>query len=131
MSNTPEVPAGPPAGRAFVASTTPSPPGVARCSACGHTIDTWDTFCRFCGKRQAPKPAWYYEPVWILILGFVAVGPFALPLVWLSPKMNRPTKWLFTLVLGIYSVVVVYSLWVLCVMMWKLYSQLSQDLQIY
>lgn len=131
MSNIPEVPAGPSAGRTFATSATPSAPGAKRCSACGDTIDTWDAFCRFCGKRQTPKSAWYYEPVWILILGFVVLGPLALPLVWLSPKMNRPAKWLFTLALGIYSVVIAYSLWVLCAMIWRIYSQLSQDLQIY
>ena len=33
---------------------------------------------------------WFYRPVWVIV-AILTAGPFALPLVWLSPKLD---KWL-------------------------------------
>jgi len=105
------------------------------CIACGRVIHETDTYCRHCGKSQIsarkPKSQWYYEPVWILILAFVVLGPLALPLVWKSPKMNGPTKWVMGIVIGIYGAFVLYSFWLIFVMMWRFYSELNQSLQMY
>lgn len=42
------------------------------------------------GDRETSvvKVKWYYRPVWIFV-AILAVGPLAIPLVWLSPTMKR------------------------------------------
>jgi len=47
-------------------------------------------------KEKAIK--WYYKPVWILA-AILAIGPLAIPLVWLSPMLKRWHKVLITVAL--------------------------------
>lgn len=42
------------------------------------------------------KVKWYYRPVPIVV-AIICAGPFALPLVWMSPALKRWHKALFTL----------------------------------
>ena len=39
---------------------------------------------------------WYYKPVWVVVAILVA-GPFALPLVWISPELKKWLKVLLTI----------------------------------
>jgi hypothetical protein len=112
----------------------PPRPDVATmmaCGSCGRIIQTGDAFCRFCGKAltRKKKVAWYYEPVWILILGFVVVGPLVLPLVILSPKLGRTAKWGISLALVAYAVVLVYLGYETILLTWNAYAQLSDQLK--
>lgn len=53
-------------------------------------------------KRASVK--WYYRPVWVVI-AVLAAGPFALPLVWLTPAFRRWLKVLVT------ALVVILTIW--------------------
>ncbi|MCC6488888.1 MAG: zinc-ribbon domain-containing protein [Candidatus Hydrogenedentes bacterium] len=112
-------------------ASVPPVPGRVLCPRCGHTIDSWDNFCRYCGRpmkaRAKSNAPWYYEPLWILVLSIAVIGPLALPLVWKSPKLTRSAKWGFTLFHVIYTAMLVYVLWFWCLYMWRLYSTLTQD----
>ena len=44
-----------------------------------------------------PPPIWYYRPWAVLILLFIVLGPFGLPLLWRSPSFTRGWKILLTL----------------------------------
>lgn len=39
---------------------------------------------------------WYYKPVWVVVAILVA-GPFALPLIWFSPALQKWLKVLLTI----------------------------------
>ena len=39
---------------------------------------------------------WCYKPIWVVV-GILAAGPFALPLVWFSPALNKWVKILLTI----------------------------------
>ena len=39
---------------------------------------------------------WYHKPVWVIV-AILAAGPFALPLVWLSPELKKWVKVLLTI----------------------------------
>ncbi|MDD5156235.1 MAG: hypothetical protein PHF11_07135 [Candidatus Omnitrophica bacterium] len=39
---------------------------------------------------------WYFRTTWVII-AFLFVGPFALPLVWFNPRFNRLVKIIVTL----------------------------------
>ena len=47
---------------------------------------------------------WYHKPVWVVI-AILAAGPFALPLVWASPKLGKRSKIFLTIA------VVLATLW--------------------
>ena len=73
------------------------------CRKCSRAIEAADKFCPHCGHRQDPGDAWYYHPVWILVLAFIVLGPLALFLVWKSPKMGRTWKILMATLILVYT----------------------------
>ena len=84
------------------------------CLACGATMATPATYCSQCGKLlnpahvSAPPGSKWYQNVWLLlILLFFVLGPFGLPLVWKHPRFSRATKLTLTLVMVVYTVVLV------------------------
>jgi len=48
--------------------------------------------------RSRHGAKWYYEPLWVWMLGLFVLGPLAIPLAWFSPKMSTANKVLFTFV---------------------------------
>lgn len=73
------------------------------CRKCGRFVEVSDTFCPHCGARKDKGKAWYYHPVWILILALVALGPFALFLVWKSSRMRPAAKVLMAVFILAYT----------------------------
>lgn len=68
-------------------------------------------------ENESAKPIkWYYRPV-MVIVAILALGPFALPLVWMSPALKKwhkivlfaltlaLTAWLVKAMADIYQVV--------------------------
>jgi len=47
-------------------------------------------------------PKWYYN-TWSLVVSFLCVGPFMLPLVWKNPRFSKKTKIIITVVVLILS----------------------------
>jgi hypothetical protein len=74
-------------------------PASARCWRCDGAVDAVDRYCRWCGYGQGAFVAWYYRPVWIVVLSLTVLGPFALPLIWRTPLLGRGTKWILSLAL--------------------------------
>ncbi len=44
------------------------------------------------------KPKWYFKS-WSLVVSFLCVGPFMLPLVWANPHLNKKSKIIITAVI--------------------------------
>ena len=87
-------------------------PSPVSCPKCGLLLDGTAAFCSRCGASQNYGKAWYYHPVWVFILAFLVLGPFALYLVWKSRLMGATLKWIITvLILGytVYCVYLVYT----------------------
>lgn len=60
----------------------------------------------------AEKPAWYYRPLFVLLMLFFVLGPFGLPLVYKSPCFSKGWKIFLTaavLIFTIYLCVVSYQ----------------------
>jgi len=54
---------------------------------------------------------WYTRPWAILVLLFVVLGPFGLPLLWRSPRFSRSMKLVLTVLTVAYTaLLVVFSL---------------------
>lgn len=94
----------------------------ARCWACDHPLDTEDHYCRSCGQGQGAFLTWYYRPLWIILLALTALGPFALPLVWRTPSLDRSAKWVASLAI---LALTAYVGWELAVTLQELAGVLS------
>lgn len=101
-----------------------------RCMNCGKGIDATYRFCPHCGKRQATGDAWYHHPVWILLLAFLVIGPFALILVWNSRRMGTATKLLIAALILIYTIYTGYLMYQLAGMEIRLFRDVSRALQL-
>jgi hypothetical protein len=55
----------------------------------------------------APRPRWYYRPWWVLLMLFVVLGPFGLPLLWKSPSFSRWSKIALTVAVAAYTILLV------------------------
>ena len=96
----------------------PSPPRVpspAPCRSCGRTIASEDAYCRYCGKRQSPAGGWLYRPTTLVLLAFLVIGPFAIPLVVRSPYLSRTGKIILNLSIIIYTILLLYVTYLLAV----------------
>jgi hypothetical protein len=120
-----------------LSSAGPTPPGaldvgsMMACGGCGRVIHSADIFCRHCGKPQAKKKsktAWYYEPVWIFILGFAVIGPLALPLVIKSPKLSRGAKWGISLAIIVYTALGVYVAYAIIAWSWGYIREFNEQM---
>jgi hypothetical protein len=83
---------------------------AASCWSCHRPLAANDHYCGTCGQGQGAFLAWQYRPLWIFVLAFTALGPLALPLVWRTPRFDRATKWMVTVVLVVITVYVGWQL---------------------
>ena len=52
------------------------------------------------------KPKWYYQ-TWSLVVSFLCVGPFMLPLVWKNPRFSKKSK----IIISVIAVILTYLLY--------------------
>lgn len=64
---------------------------------------------------------WYYKPINVILLLIFVTGPFGLPLVYKSPKFNKVSKILLTLLMIPYT-------WYLVILTKKTVEQTKQTI---
>jgi hypothetical protein len=102
-------------------------PQTPRCHACGIRVELTDRYCRACGKKQlAGQSPWYYEPIVVILLGFFVLGAFGIPLVFRSPKFTPAAKWTLSLMLLIYTLVLVGATAWIAYIIFDHYRQISE-----
>jgi hypothetical protein len=74
------------------------------CWHCREAILLNDCYCRYCGRGQGKYVSWYYKHLGIILLGFFAIGPFALFFVWRSPVLGIRAKWIYTILITFMTV---------------------------
>ena len=60
-------------------------------------------------RDASARPRWYYRPWAVVVLLFLVLGPFGLPLLWRSPGFSRGWKIVLTFALVVYTALLLES----------------------
>jgi hypothetical protein len=60
-------------------------------------------------RKEDGKIKWYLRPISVVLLLFFVLGPFALPLLYKSPKFSKTLKIILTLVVIVYTSYLIFA----------------------
>lgn len=105
-----------------------------RCPQCKVKLVANARFCHNCGEKLSAETGattapWYYEPVFVLLMIFLVLAVFGLPLLWKSPRFTTWQKSLISVVTAVYTGVILWLLYYLVVVLFlPYYTQLRSML---
>jgi hypothetical protein len=64
---------------------------------------------RYKMPKEDGKIKWYLRPISVVLLLFFVLGPFALPLLYKSPKFSKTSRIILTIVVIIYTSFLIFA----------------------
>ncbi len=55
-------------------------------------------------NKEDEKVKWYFRPINVILILFIVLGPFGLPLLYKSPKFSKALKIILTILIIAYTV---------------------------
>lgn len=101
-----------------------------RCPKCEQKLVAGARFCHRCGAELPSELLektvnWYYDPVFVLLMIFLVLAVFGLPLLWKSPRFAGWQKVAISAITVVYTGVILWSLYYLIFVVFiPYYSQL-------
>ncbi len=99
-----------------------------QCRKCHRSINPDDVYCRHCGERQSQSAHWLYHPFTLIILAFVFIGPFAIPLVMRSPFLNKRNKMILSFTITLYTFFTLYMVYRILIPAIDQWQELREEL---
>lgn len=98
--------------------------GLIYCPVCYTVVEITNAAI---SEQEAKKKKWYYSGPFVIVMLFAIAGPFALPLLWASPKFSVVSKIILTILVILLTV---FLLWLIYKLILIILPQMREFYQI-
>lgn len=102
-----------------------------RCPKCKEKLVAGAKYCHQCGAELPSNviektTRWYYDPVFVLLMIFLVLAVFGLPLLWRSPRFTLWQKNVISIITVAYTG---FILWLLYYLVFAVFLPYYRELQ--